>query len=253
MIDKNFDQLADRYETNIHSSFKGRLRRSVIDRDLRKHVTTRSAPMKILDLGAGLGHYAIEFAKAGHDVTYNELSNVMLGRAQNYAKQACVADAIQWHQGPYQSLTLKPRSLDMVLCHAVLEWLAEPEQVFPRIGSWLKPGGVLSLCFYNPVGLVFHNLLRGNFHYIEQGSQPDDPKSLTPIHAVSLDSVKVWLEQNNFECICVSGIRVFNDYALKGRGGNQSESEILRMELAFSDQDPYRYLARYLHVIARPR
>ncbi len=52
---------------------------------------------------------------------------------------------------------------DLVLCHAVLEWLAQPQQALHKLFGLIRPGGHLSLMFYNRDALIFRNLIRGNW------------------------------------------------------------------------------------------
>ena len=47
-----------------------------------------------------------------------------------------------------------------MLCHAVLEWLAEPHAILPVLHQLCAPGGWLSLAFYNRDALIYRNLLR---------------------------------------------------------------------------------------------
>lgn len=47
------------------------------------------------------------------------------------------------------------------------------------------------------------------------------------------------------------GLREFHDYVIEKRGGNLSEPEIIETELLFPNQAPYKWLGRYLYVVAR--
>ncbi len=42
--------------------------------------------------------------------------------------------------------------VDLILFHAVLEWVADPLSVLQTLWSMLRPGGTLSLMFYNANG-----------------------------------------------------------------------------------------------------
>ena len=59
--------------------------------------------------------------------------------------------------------------VDLILFHAVLEWVADPRSVLQTLWSVLRPGGVLSLMFYNAHGLLMHNMVAGNFDYVQAG------------------------------------------------------------------------------------
>lgn len=254
--DRNFDGLADRFEQRIHNSRKGEIRQRVIWRDLVTEcpeIENPSSPQRILDIGGGIGHFAIKLAQGGHQVTYNDISQDMTEKAQSIAQQHQVKTLIRWHQGPYQDLIHnKPSSVDLILCHALLEWLAQPELLLPALSPLLTQGGKLSLCFYNPAGLTFHNLLRGNFHAAErEHSAQSNDQGFTPNNPVKTDQVIDWLSALGFSIKCTSGIRVFTDYAPTVRGGLEKDDDVYRMELKYSQQEPYKWMARYIHILAQ--
>ncbi len=51
----------------------------------------------------------------------------------------------------------------------MLEWVAEPQDVLNTLWSVLRPGGALSLMFYNANGLLMRNMVVGNFDYVALG------------------------------------------------------------------------------------
>lgn len=251
--DRNFDDLAERFSKRIYGSLKGQIRQQVIWRDLTQHTPNiSSSPLRVLDIGGGLGQFAIKLAELGHQVTYNDISIEMTKKAQEFAAQTKVNDVIQWFSCPYQQLIKEPLApYDIVLCHAVLEWLQEPEQIIPAINHLLKPKGVLSLCFYNPAGKIYRNLICGNFNFVNNmDKRPSDKGSLTPNNPCASEQVKDWLMHNDFSIQQESGIRVFHDYVREKRGGHQIPEEVLKMELLFSNQTPYKQMGRYLHILA---
>ncbi|MFX6209449.1 methyltransferase domain-containing protein, partial [Acinetobacter baumannii] len=69
---------------------------------------------------------------------------------------------------------------DLVLCHAVLEWLAEPHAILPVLHQLCAPGGWLSLAFYNRDALIYRNLLKGHFRKLRKERFAGEGQSLTP-------------------------------------------------------------------------
>ncbi|MGH1487477.1 MAG: methyltransferase domain-containing protein [Cellvibrionaceae bacterium] len=263
MSDRNFDNLAERFENRIHHGLKGAIRRTIIWRDLLDSIPALKANnhLRVLDIGGGLGHFSIELAKLGHQVTYNDLSINMMEKAKQGALKENVIDQIEWSNHSYQKIITQPdNKFDLILCHAVLEWLEKPEQLIPTLKKHLKASGALSLCYYNPAGFIYRNLICGNFNYLDNivtsnnaeqsESLPSDQGSLTPQNPCSMEQVSDWLKQSSFSIKTTSGIRVFSDYVLQKRGGNRSEEESLKAELAYSTLEPYKRLGRYLHTIA---
>ncbi len=257
LTDRNFDDLAERFNTRVYGKLKGVLRQTILWQDLTAYLpqlnSATSKPLQILDVGGGLGQLAIKLAQLEHHVHFNDLSSEMTTKARAAAKEAGVEHLIQWSNVPYQSLPAShPESFDLILCHAVIEWLAEPELLVPALASMLRPGGSLSLCFYNPAGRIYRNLIFGNFRMLSN-TQPykTDARSLTPSNPSSLEDIRQWLAESRLSIKQESGIRVFTDYVTENRGGHQSEEDVIEMELKYSTQEPYKWLGRYLHIIAQ--
>lgn len=259
MPDRNFDKLADRFAHRVYGGLKGEIRLAVLWSDLQQvlaelDTSCGGRPLNILDVGGGLGQLTLRLAGLGHRLTFNDISGVMLDQARLRAREAGVEQAIDWNCGPYQALVEQQPAaqFDLVLSHALLEWLEQPQRLVPALHMLLKPGGYLSLCFYNPAAKVYRNLIRGNFDWLNR-EQPyqSDSGSLTPNNPCSLQQVRSWLEQSGMEIISESGVRVFHDYVVEKRGGHRCPDQVLAMELAWSRQEPFKWLGRYLHVIAR--
>lgn len=254
-MDTNFDALADRLAHRVYGGLKGQLRLAVIWRDLLpllEAAEQRFGQLTILDVGGGLAQISQRLAERGHNVLYNDLSQRMFEQAVAAVKAAGVAQRFSWHKGSYDSLQLNPESFDIILCHALLEWLAEPAKLLPALRPALKPGGLLSLCYYNPAGKVYRNLIRGNFDMLNnQAEYESDGGSLTPNYPCERNTVLAWLADTSLQVVEESGIRVFHDYVVERRGGHQNEQQVLEMELRYSKLEPYKWLGRYQHIVAR--
>lgn len=250
-VDRNFDDLSEKFARKVYGGLKGDIRLAVIWRDLLSVLPQLEAqtPLRVLDIGGGLGQLTVALAKLGHQVVYNDLSQQMLEAAQKLAQEAGVLDKIIWHQQPYQ--TLRDEGLgqfDLVMSHALIEWLAEPERLIADLQAYLAPQGLLSLTFYNQNALVYRNLIRGNFNVL-QGEFSAHPKSLTPGEPLQPDAVQMWVEQAGLETDYSAGIRVFHDYVTTQRGGHEDASAVIDMELRHSVQEPFKWLGRYIHFI----
>lgn len=246
--DKNFDDLAHHFKRNIYGELKGEIRLRVIERDLAPYL---DRPKTIVDAGGGQGQLAISLAQAGHDVKLCDISTQMLALATAEAAQLNMGSFIRFINCPIQDL---PRHIDqpvdMVLCHAVLEWMAYPEQAFAPINRILAPGGLLSLAFFNVNSIIYKNLLRSNFKKIRTEDYVGDAGSLTPISPLAFDTVQNWCVEHGFTILKYSGIRVFSDYILDQVTRHRHPQELKEMELKFSEIDPFRMLGRYIHLVA---
>lgn len=259
LVDRNFDDLAARFQRNVYGGLKGRIRLAVLQRDFARHwchapfvpSTPGPLPLKVLDAGGGQGHFSMQFAQAGHDLVLCDISERMLELAKGQAMEAGVGNAVTFLHCPIQALETQfgPQSFDLVLCHAVLEWVVEPRQLLATLAELVKPGGYLSITFYNVHAMAYKNLLRGNFSKVSRQDYGGFRGSLTPINPLQPEAVHGWLEELPLRTVCTSGIRVFYDYILDKPVREQDPEQVLELELELSGKDPYRALGRYQHVL----
>lgn len=260
--DRNFDDLAERFARNVYGGLKGRIRLSVLRRDFGHHLAippfvpdTGKRPLRILDAGGGQGQFSLPLARAGHAITLCDISEQMLKGARLEAEQLGVSDRVTLVQTPIQGLAEALPSgtepFDLVICHAVLEWVLDPQALLSHLVDWLTPGGYLSLSYYNLHGAVYKNLLRTNFKKVEQGDYGGFRGSLSPINPLYPETVDTWLAELPLKRLACSGIRVFHDYILDKHQREQHPDKVVELELKLSQQEPYRSLGRYMHVLAQ--
>lgn len=251
--DRNFDDLAPRFARNVYGGHKGELRLAVLQRDFEQCLpgylaTDSSVPgRRILDAGGGQGQFSAGFAEQ-HQLTLCDISAGMLALA---AEQPG-AERIRFIHTSIQSLAEQPEhreQYDLVICHAVLEWVVEQEALLTALYCLVRPGGHLSLTFYNAHGLAFKSLLRGQAPTILTGEFRPHRGSLTPNRPVTPAQVMQWLGEDRWTLVCHSGIRVFSDYLLTPEGKAMAPEQRLEWELTLSRQEPYRSLGRYQHML----
>ena len=245
--DRNFDDIADHFAKKVYGSLKGQIRLAVLKRDL--HTCLPNKPLHILDVGAGLAQISLDLS-VNHQVIISDISQNMIDKAKEAAHKKGVNPT--FIVAPYQELPqhLHTQKFDVILCHAVLEWLASPEDIMAFFDEYLSEGGLISLCFYNPISLIYRNLIMGNFYQLMH-PKPADKGSLTPNNPVSYDTVAGWLAARGYDIVCTSGIRVFSDYAPLKRGGLTNAEAVIEMELKYSQTHPFWQMGRYLHVLAK--
>ncbi|HEX5792311.1 MAG TPA: SAM-dependent methyltransferase, partial [Rheinheimera sp.] len=71
--DRSFDGIAAKFQKNIYSSTKGKLRQLVLLRDLSA-LDILQQPAQVLDVGAGQGQLALALAAQGHRVHLTDIS-----------------------------------------------------------------------------------------------------------------------------------------------------------------------------------
>ena len=248
MTDRHFDELATRFAEKIYGGAKGAIRLAVLQADLAEALPQR--PLRVLDIGAGLGHMSFWLAEQGHALTLAEPAAPMLQAArERFAAADCQATFIQ---APFQQLpSLLDQPFDLVLCHAVLEWLAEPASILPVLRQLTGTDGWLSLAFYNRDALIYRNLLKGHFRKLRKQSFAGEGQSLTPQQPLDPRELET-LMQDHWRVQTRSGVRVFHDYMPAPFQAQASLEDLLEMELAYRRHPAFAGLGRYLHWICRP-
>lgn len=247
MSDRYFDELASRFAEKIYGGAKGAIRLAALQADLQTILP--DSPLKILDIGAGLGHMSLWLAKQGHHVTFTEPSAAMLTAAeQQFAKAGLTATFIQQ---PWQQLIFQ-EPFDLVLCHAVLEWLATPFDILPKLQQLTTNKGYLSLAFYNKDALIYRNLLKGHFKKLNKQQFAGEKQSLTPQQPIAPIPLRASISED-WEIITESGIRVFYDYMPLDFQNKTDLSQVIEMELNYRQHPSFKGLGRYLHWLCQKK
>lgn len=247
--DRNFDSLIDKFEQKIYATSKGDWRLKLLKEDLNE--LYRRDNLTIWDAGCGFAQIGQWFAERGHSLTLCDVSKKMLQRARDNFQTAGLPG--EFHHRSAQSLAAELPDFDLVLFHAVLEWLADPMHGLHAVIDRVKAGGYLSLLFYNRNAMVYSNTLKGgwrlknllNDSYIGQGSK------LTPPNPQYPHSVIAELEQAGFEIIAHTGIRVFHDYLTADALAHTDQDELFALEYRYCRKPAYLDMGRYVHLLCR--
>ncbi|CAH0533633.1 tRNA 5-carboxymethoxyuridine methyltransferase [Vibrio stylophorae] len=251
--DRNFDDIAHKFAKNIYGSGKGDIRQAVLWRDLEQILATLpKRPLRILDAGGGVGQMSQRLAALGHHVILCDISEQMLNLAKEAVTEAGLTEQYEFVHAPAQSIGEHLSApVDLILFHAVVEWLADPESAVTHLTQQLAPGGILSLMFYNHHGLVFKNLICGNIRHIQEGMPYRKRFKLQPQKGIVPETAYGWLTNQGLNILGRSGVRCFHDYMRDTRVGEYTFDELLSMELALCQQEPYLSLGRYIHCWAQ--
>ena len=250
-MDRHFDQLGAHFARKIYDSPKGAVRLAVLTRDLAQwlpSIRQDQGPLEILDAGAGLGHMSEWLALRGHIVTVTDPSLEMLEQARVRLSPHQLEHPPRFRQTSLQTLAESGESFDLVVCHAVLEWLADPAEAIRCLRALVAPGGAISLAFYNRDALIYKNLIKGQFRKIERNQLAGEGRrSLTPQQPLDPRDVEQWIGDAALTCRSATGVRVFHDYMHEPFKSQAALDEVIARELHFSTHPAYRHLGRYLH------
>jgi 2-polyprenyl-3-methyl-5-hydroxy-6-metoxy-1,4-benzoquinol methylase len=233
-----------------------RIRYAVVAETLRRNLDALDQErLRVLDVGGGDGLDALPLAQAGHDVTLLDPSEPMLAHARECADRLGVADRVRTVRGSLDDLASLGDGWDVVLCHFVLRYRPADAVDVPRLVAAVRPGGVLSVLDANPAGTVLGRAAR-------QGPAA----ALDLLHADRLHSVvfgedtrkitdtemRKALEDAGCEVIAQYGGRVVNDLLTDDEAKQDPGyfDDLLRLELALCDREPFNRIGQFWQVVA---
>src|SRR5690606_20092628 len=259
VTDRYFDKLGSHFARKIYSSPKGAIRLAVLTRDLQvwiPEIGRQDSPLRVLDVGAGLGHIREWLLNRGHHLTVSEPSSEMLAAARSRRDEVPLRprQTLSYLPLPLQELPAHTGQHDLVICHAVREWLAVPAAALVHLRQLFSPGDAVSLAFYSRDALIYKNLIKGQFRKLQRNQLAGEGKrSLTPQQPLDPRQVRQWMGEAGFDCVHQTGVRVFHDYMPEPFRSEADEQQVIEQELHYSTHPAYLHLGRYLHCWLRPR
>ncbi|MFM2639050.1 tRNA uridine 5-oxyacetic acid(34) methyltransferase CmoM [Vibrio vulnificus] len=256
--DRNFDDIAHKFAKNIYGSDKGEIRQVIVWEDLQQLLATfdeAKQPLTVLDAGGGLAQMSQKLAKLGHHIALCDLSSEMLQLAEQDIAKNGLLEQYRLIHSPVQKIGEHlAEPVDVVMFHAVMEWLADPKSALETVLEQVAPGGAASIMFYNHHGLVYKNVVCGNIPHILEGMPHRKRFKLQPQKGLDPQSVYQWIEDAGFEIYGKSGIRCFSDYIGNRQNmGDYQYEDVLELERRLCRQEPYLSLGRYIHVWAKKK
>jgi len=248
--DQNFDPLIDKFKTKIYGGLKGEWRLKLIQEDLA-NLHARE-PLDIWDAGCGMGQLALWFARTGHHLTCCDISYKMLSEAQNAFEKANIKAT--FIKSSVQKVALELPMQDVVLFHAVLEWLATPMETLAIVSRKVKRDGYLSLLFFNYHSFVYRNALQGGWKIpfvLDTSAWYGKGKKLTPPYPQKPEMITAWLESSGYSIQAHTGIRVFHDYMSHEALTQTNIDELMELEYRYCRNDGYKNMGRYIHILAK--
>lgn len=249
-IDRNFDDLTQRFKNNIYGTPKGMLRLHALREDFFKFEIGIKGPMSVLDAGGGMGQFSSELAEKGHSIELCDISIEMLEGAKALYIQKELEAQANFTQCSIQDIPLQfEQQFDLVMNHAVLEWLVDPAEALETLYRQVKPGGWLSVMFYNVHGRTWRGLMNGKLHSPATSSERMAKEGIAPQQPLEPQWVYDQLINLGLDVKSWRGIRFIYDHMhqkIRDRSGLES---IAKSESEFGHLSPYRDLARYVHML----
>lgn len=250
-----YADLADPFAKH-YRTIRGQVRETLAARQLAAHLPP--PPAEIADIGGGAGPQAIRLARAGYRVTILDPSEEMLGQAREAiaGEAAQVVDRLRLVSGYGEDAAdlLGAAAFDAAICHGVIMYVADPESIVAGLGRITRPGGIVSLITKNAEALAMRAALEGRFADALSafGADADVGGMGVRNRAHTVAAIAQWLDGAGCDLETWYGIRVFTDH-LGDAPPDEDMADILAAEAAAGERDPYRGVARLIHVVARRR
>ncbi len=218
----------------------------VLDAQLAGLVPGEQRPLDVVDLGGGTGGRALDVARRGHHVTVVDPSPDALASLERRLADEHLEGSVAARQGDASDLValLGEASVDVVLCHRVLEVVDDPGAVLAGAAAVLRPGGALSLLVAQRHAVVLGQAVAG--HLAAARQTWDDPRRL------DLPTVTDLVEAAGLAVLEADGIGALADLVPEvAVEAPAAWADLLALEAAVSRDQAFRALAPYVLVFAR--
>jgi S-adenosylmethionine-dependent methyltransferase len=258
--DDTWAGLADLFADEAYASVKGLVRTYVLHQQLLEHLP--APPATVLDVGGGAGHQSFPLAQAGYDVTLLDPSPAMLDKAQQRLQrlpgEAQSRVTLLNADGENADEAVKGQRFAAVLCHGVLGYLEQPDQLVKQLCRCAAPGGVVSIMAGNAKAMAVRPALERRW---EDALAAFDARSElgvlgVPTRADTVEELSELLRGRDVEPLRWYGVWLFVDWiefsgAELDPGDSEQVATMAAVELEASRRDPYRQLSRTFHLVGR--
>ncbi|OUZ09523.1 hypothetical protein BHE97_10760 [Aeromicrobium sp. PE09-221] len=181
---------------------------------LEAAATDEDRPLRVLDIGGGTGGDAVRVAAEGHEVVVVDPSPDALAALARRADDAGVP--ISQLLGDTEDLAehIESASIDLVLCHGVVEHVDDPVTALREVARTLAPSGRLSIVVPGRVSAAIARAVAGDFQaaqaLVERPVAHWDPDEHGPRRYFS-EELDALLAAAGFRPAATRGLRVFAD------------------------------------------
>jgi SAM-dependent methyltransferase len=238
---------------------EGRLRLDLSFANLQEFIPRAAQPLRALDVGGGTGALAIRLAKSGLHVTLLDTSLPMLDLAKQASQKAGVAERIVLQHGDAGDLAnlFPAESFDVVLCHNILEYVADPFAVLQSAAHRLRDrSSIISILVRNQAGEVLNAVTKGDLaaaeHVLTEKSARESLYGGT-VRLFTPEGVRAMLAKFSLVVFAERGVRVASDYLPPQVSRTAEYEHIFQLERKLGMRPDFGPIARYLQYVARPQ
>lgn len=253
MAEDPWAALADRFVDESYPAAKGQIRTYVLHQQLMEHL---AGPTSVLDIGGGAGNQTFPLARLGHSATIADPSEAMLAKAESrlaHEDPEVRARVRLVRANGEDAAEATGQQFGAVLCHGVITYLEEPGPLLDALAQCTAPGGVISVMTLNAHALPVRPALERRW----QDALPlfDARHELGPLgvetRGDTAEELSGQLAARGLDLLRWYGVWLFADWLDLGEAEPEEVAQAAAVELKAGARDPYRQLARAIHVVAR--
>lgn len=203
----------------------------------------------VLDFGSGFGITASHFAKENNVVAVEPSEETVESRCKENQYEQIVGSTEELRK-------LKSESFDLIICHNVLEYALDRENILNEFSRLLKKNGIISLVKHNRPGRVMQMVVLLND--FESANNLLDGKDGTTskfgvIHYYEDSDVEKWC--SDFIITKTLSLRTFWDLQQNQEIQKESDwqNKMIEIEMRVSDLEEYKKIAFFHHLIIKKK
>lgn len=204
---------------------------------------------RILDFGSGSGITANHYAQNNKVLAIEPSEDAVRNRCREYPYEQQIGSTEQLKQ-------LSEESFDVILCHNVLEYALDREDIVREFARLLKKDGLLSIVKHNRAGRVMQMVvLLNDFDQAKALLAGEDgaASQYGTIRYYEDTDVETWA--NQLQIVQTLGMRTFWDLQQNQeiQKDEKWQTSMLQMEMRVSEMQEYKAIAFFHHLLIRKR
>ncbi len=204
---------------------------------------------KILDFGSGTGVTANHFAASNEVLAIEPDEDTVKERWCEHSYQQLVGSTEKLKE-------LQEESFDLILCHNVLEYARDREDIVKEFARLLKPDGIISIVKHNRAGRVMQMVvLLNDFAHAHSLLDGNDGTTLKygAIHYYEDADIEKWCD--SLKITKTLGMRTFWDLQQNQEIHKEAEwqDKMLEMEQRVAEIEEYKSIAFFHHLMIRKK
>jgi S-adenosylmethionine-dependent methyltransferase len=236
---------------------EGRLRLDLSFANLREFLPRNTQSLTAIDIGGGTAANAVRLARLGLQVTLLDSSLPMLEFAKRAVEEAGVTERITLKHGDVAQWEnwFHAESFDVILCHNVLEYVAEPRAVLRSAARSLRDSSsMISVLVRNQAGEVLKAAIKdGDLAATECNLTAEWAyESLygAEVRLFSAETLHSMMLESSLSVTAERGVRIIADYLPPKISRNDEYERILGLERKLGRRPEFAAVARYTQFLA---